>query len=366
MAAVNPPFVIQDQSHPSDDFRRMVKALREAQGVINLGDMAVSQNGTPNMSVNVAAGLIVIDGTQDATHQGSYVCLNDAVTNLTISAADPTNPRIDIVVAKVQDTQYSGATDAWSLAVVTGTPAPSPTPPAAPANSIILAQVAVAALATSIVNANITDERTFNFNSQFPVGTTGAALAVPSAALGRFIGRWTTNFAPGTASFPYSQGDYGFDGQNMLWVCVSGGSPGTWKAASNAFRARAHATGGQAVPINTNTKVALANKDYDPFNSFDTTNSRYVAPVAGYYRVSLNCGFTTNPGWNLYLYKNGALYSLLHNCATSTIGHATGTDTIQLAASDYIEMFVFCNAAATVQNAANSLPFMAVQFEGSV
>lgn len=161
MAAVNPPFVIQDQTHASDIFRRMVRALRIQQGVVNSGDMAVSQNGSPNMSVNVAAGLAVVDGTQDVLHQGSYVCLNDATVNLAISAADPTNPRIDIVVAKVQDSQYSGATDAWSLAVVTGAPAPSPSAPAAPANSVILAQVAVAALASSITNANITDQRAF-------------------------------------------------------------------------------------------------------------------------------------------------------------------------------------------------------------
>lgn len=119
------------------------------------------------MSVNVASGLVVVDGTQDTTHQGSYVCLNDAVVNLTIAAADPTNPRIDIVVAQVQDSQYSGATDAWKLAVVTGTPAPSPSAPALPANAVLLANVAVAANATSIVSANITDKRLFVGSTPF-------------------------------------------------------------------------------------------------------------------------------------------------------------------------------------------------------
>ena len=43
---------------------------------------------------------------------------------------------------------------------MTGTPAGSPSPPSAPANSFTLAQVAVAANATSITSGNITDQRT--------------------------------------------------------------------------------------------------------------------------------------------------------------------------------------------------------------
>jgi hypothetical protein len=44
--------------------------------------------------------------------------------------------------------------------VVAGTPAGSPSAPATPANSISLATIAVAAGATTIVTANITDTRT--------------------------------------------------------------------------------------------------------------------------------------------------------------------------------------------------------------
>lgn len=138
-------------------------SLRAASGVHPaLGaQLAVVQNGTPNMSVNVGSGLAFVHGSE-GSKQGTYFCQNDGTVNKTLSAADPTNPRIDIVVAKVQDSFYSGVTNAWSLAVVTGTPAGSPSAPAAPNNSIILAQIAVAANATSITNANITDKRTYN------------------------------------------------------------------------------------------------------------------------------------------------------------------------------------------------------------
>lgn len=160
MTERNPAIFIQASSHPAEDTRRGLGALLDQAGVIGVNDLAVVQHGTPNMSVDVPDGRVAIKGSE-ATYQGVYLCENRGVTNLAISASDPTNPRIDLIVAKVQDAAYSGVTNAWSLAVVTGTPAGSPVAPAAPNNSIILAQVAVAALAASIVTANITDKRTF-------------------------------------------------------------------------------------------------------------------------------------------------------------------------------------------------------------
>jgi len=156
------PYAVQALSHPADNFRRAQSfANLGQQGVRSwvVGDMLVTANGTPNMSVNVAAGQCLINGTQNSTSQGSYHGLNDASVNLAIAASDATNPRIDIVVAQVRDAAYSGANNDFILAVVTGTPAGSPAAPATPANAIVLAQIAVAANATTIVSGNITDKR---------------------------------------------------------------------------------------------------------------------------------------------------------------------------------------------------------------
>lgn len=159
---------IQASSHPADTDRLVLEGLMNPAGAPVSGagygvgsgaaELQVTQNGTPNMSVNVAAGHAWIDGTESAT-QGVYHGYNDATKNLVIAASDPTNPRKDLVVAKVQDAAYSGATNAWTLAVVTGTPAASPAEPAVPANAVVLAMINVAALATTITNANITDRR---------------------------------------------------------------------------------------------------------------------------------------------------------------------------------------------------------------
>lgn len=132
-----------------------------AHGVCGAGHLAVSQSATPAMSVDVAAGSAFITGTASAL-QGPYNMVNDASVTLAIAAADATNPRRDLVIAQIRDDTYdgSGFRDA-RLTVVTGTPAASPSDPSLSAhpNALVLARVSVAALASTITNANITDLR---------------------------------------------------------------------------------------------------------------------------------------------------------------------------------------------------------------
>lgn len=171
MTEVNPAGWFQNlTTHTAEQFRSYFGALgnlatssgsfRTREGVHPaLGaQLAVTQNGTPNMSVNIGSGYAFIRGTESST-QGTYTCYNNATVNLAIGASDPSLNRIDLVVGKVQDAFYSGGTNAWSLAVVAGTPAASPSAPTAPNNSITLAQVAINAGVSSITNANITDKR---------------------------------------------------------------------------------------------------------------------------------------------------------------------------------------------------------------
>lgn len=173
MTEVNPPGFMQNvgATHTAEIMREAFNALvgggqtvgstQRARGGLNpnLGlKMAVAQASSPNMSVDVGSGHAMIPGTENAK-QAIYSCFNDGTKNFAISASDPSLPRIDLVVAKVEDTAYSGITNAWSIAVVTGIPASSPAAPTAPANSVTLAQIAVGAGVTSIVTANITDTR---------------------------------------------------------------------------------------------------------------------------------------------------------------------------------------------------------------
>ena len=152
---------LQNDGADADEVRRWMAAVAQhAEGIIPTAfdSLKVVQKGTPDMSVDVGAGACIIQGDENA-FQGSYFCENDATVNLTVAAADPTDPRKDLVVAQIEDAFYSGAINAWKLAVVTGTPDPSPSAPAIPTSAIQLALLDVSAADTSIVTGDITDSR---------------------------------------------------------------------------------------------------------------------------------------------------------------------------------------------------------------
>lgn len=189
MTVQNPALFINDTTADGEDLRRWIAAHSYSGGIVGYGDLKVTEkSGTPNMSVDVAGGRIFIPGSE-ATYQGTYFGENRGTTNLAIAASDPTNPRKDLIVAKVQDSAYSGGTDAWSLAVVTGIPAAVPAEPTAPANSITLAMVDVLAAASSITNARITDRRVYG----------GRSWSEPWGRVGQYTTQ-SLNQNPGTGS----------------------------------------------------------------------------------------------------------------------------------------------------------------------
>lgn len=159
MALITPPSWLQNGSYTAQNDRLNANATWGTTGVRRTGDLAVSQSGTPGMSVSVAAGWGVILGNF-TTNVGTYGFYNDGAVTATITTADATLPRIDLVCITVNDSAYSGSLNSVVVQVVAGTPNASPTVPATPTNSLALARVAVAAGATTILNANITDVRT--------------------------------------------------------------------------------------------------------------------------------------------------------------------------------------------------------------
>jgi hypothetical protein len=158
MTLRTPPSWLQNGSHPAENDRLTTQALWATTGIIKSDSLAVTQNTPAGLSILVSSGWAAIVGTTQA-NMGTYVGYNDATVVLSITTADPTNPRVDLVCLTVNDAYYTGALNNAVLQVVAGTPAGSPVAPALPANSISLATVAVGAGATAITNANITDTR---------------------------------------------------------------------------------------------------------------------------------------------------------------------------------------------------------------
>jgi microcystin-dependent protein len=117
----------------------------------SLNTFVVTQQASPNMTVKVDTG--------ECWVQGDWY-QSDAAQNATITAADATYPRIDLVVLR----NYIVGSRKICVYVIAGTPAASPTAPGYTRNINIwdmpIAQIAVGAGVTSIVTANITDLRT--------------------------------------------------------------------------------------------------------------------------------------------------------------------------------------------------------------
>lgn len=168
MTLHTPPSWLQNASHPAENDRLTTQALWATTGIVAPASMEVTANSPVAMNVYVADGWAVVVGDIQPD-MGAYVFYNDAPVLLTITTANSTNPRWDLIVATVNDSYYSGSTDNVIYQVIAGTPASSPTVPTTPQNSIALAKVYVAAGALAINPADITDLRV-SVTTNLPIG----------------------------------------------------------------------------------------------------------------------------------------------------------------------------------------------------
>lgn len=148
--------------YAADDFRRLLDALLPAEGVVRPsagGGLVTQRAAGTNMSVDVAAGLVVVVG-DDAAGQGRYLVPITVAENVIIPAAPGANSRIDSIVLRVRDPQAGGDPgEDGILEVVSGAAAAVPVAPAIPDTATELARVTVAAGTLAITNAMVTDRR---------------------------------------------------------------------------------------------------------------------------------------------------------------------------------------------------------------
>ena len=139
--------VMGDREYLAEDFAAYFSDLLSSGISANGNNLGVTSAGGLNLSVS--SGIALIQGRQ---YQ------NTATITLTVAPGAAT-PRIDRVVARLDV-----AARKILLAIVSGTPSSTPTPPALTRNNdyyeIGLANVSVPASAISISAANITDTRT--------------------------------------------------------------------------------------------------------------------------------------------------------------------------------------------------------------
>ena len=151
------------------DVRRYL-GLGFREGVFVGTDFQVIQRtGGAAMAVDVRGGNALVQG-DSTTDQGLYHAYQSSTltgaNELTIAAADPSNPRIDTVILAVQDTQHDGSGfNRAQVRVLTGTATAGATvnnrlgANALPSSALLLADILVPAAASTIPTANISDRR---------------------------------------------------------------------------------------------------------------------------------------------------------------------------------------------------------------
>lgn len=139
-----------DRVYNADTFNTFFEGLISANGIFEGVDGGFAVSASGGLTLNVESGKAIVN---------NHWVRSDAIESVTIEAAHTSFTRYDMVVLRWNATDRT-----ISLAVTTGTPASSPVKPTPAQNKlstyeIALAYIKVAANATEITNANITDCR---------------------------------------------------------------------------------------------------------------------------------------------------------------------------------------------------------------
>lgn len=161
----------------------------------------------------------------------------------------------------------------------------------------------------------------------------------PSAAKWNILGTNDASFNDGTGI------------ANLATSTTAISNPYKFSVYRNAAQ---NATNGGSVKVNYDTEL------YDTNSNFDsTTNYRYTAPVSGFYYFSARIGITVSTRTLISLYKNGSEVLRGGDMTTGASGiNVTVSGLLQLSASDYVEVWVYCdatNVAMTTGNVMNCL-----------
>lgn len=209
----------------------------------------------------------------------------------------------------------------------------------------------------------------------FPSGLIADSADVPSIRGVGTAGRDTTSSGPWTTLAEPSLGYFTFgletaaggsltkqngsfltgSGQKIFLtgiVPILGWSSNTLSsndADQRVLAARLTKTGNQTITTATQTLVNWEAKTYDTHGAFDLSTDRFTAPLPGYYKVHARISYTAAvvAVSAITLRKNGSAVSTMFRSDSVDGQYVSGSDTIQLNAGDYLELYVNQNTGSS-------------------
>jgi hypothetical protein len=218
-------------------------------GVLATGDLAVSAGSL--LTVNVAAGEAIIP-QGNVTYGAGYYLRNTASVNVALAAANGTFPRVDTIVAKIEDATYAGTGNQGVIEVLTGTA----TSGATLANKSGAATVAGASLAIGyvLVPAGSTSVTSGNIENPNIVCLPGLERYIEGTASSR-----AAYGVPGRVFYATDTGQWSID-TGSSWTELSA-VPTAWSALTlgtsiRVSTALTKTTGTPAVRLEANGTIA--------------------------------------------------------------------------------------------------------------
>jgi hypothetical protein len=316
------------------DDRSLIASLFHDEGVFDVvfGSLKVSQRGAgANFSVDVAAGTAFIFG-DDVAGQGMYLVGSDAVINVTVPSPPASGTRIHRVVAQVKDKLHNSSDWSvydWEPVLLEDTGSGTP---ALPDSAITLATVSVANGQVSVTDSNITDTRTQAclITSKYSLAFADADRP-PNPYESELI--WRTN----TKDYEV------WDGSEWRPFGINPPAARLGRITTN-----------QSIADSTTTALQWNSELEDTHGGHDnTTNpSRYTAPVAGLYAVTVSAPWAqaTLGARQLDLRVNGS--TIYPGARDGSPGNITfvqnASRKLRLAAGDYVEAVVWQSSGSSV------------------
>lgn len=290
-------------------------------GVVGSGDFLVAAQGSPNATVAVAAGALIVAATGSGLY-GDYHVWNDASINSGSFAPTSTNGRKDRLILRVT----SGVP---ALEIVQGTASASPAEPTITGDNYEeLALVTLPGSTTNITNAMITDRRKRAATTAGNIICTSSTR--PSAP---FEGMRIIETDTDTA-LVYS---------GSAWVRVANYSSTGRVGCSVSRSTTQNATTGSL------TTVTWTVEDFDPLGFIAVPSSTITIPsgYGGLYIASIDLVSGTATSWEFVEFITTAR-TYDHAMSGAATGNPSATMLMPMAAGDTLQIKVRQSSGSTV------------------